>query len=101
MKRVLTITLLVALLVALTANVAAAHKGGPKHGNTYAKNFYPERYFRYCHPDGRYYVGKARAAQTCERGYTGYAKQWKNGRQYYRVAVSYKWQNPGSTELEH
>jgi len=98
MKRVLTITLLVALLVALTANVAAAHKGGPKHGNTYAKNYFPTEYFRVCHPDGSKYFGKVQAAKRCNKGWTGYAKQFKKGRAYYRVGVHYDWKS-GSGEV--
>jgi len=77
---------------------AVAHKGGPEHGNTYGKNYYPAGYFSYCQPDGSHYYGKTKAAQRCERGYTGYAKQWKNGRAYYRVAVIYRWQGPESSE---
>src|SRR5215207_10364194 len=98
MKRVLTITLLVALLVALTVNVAAAHKGGPKHGNTYAKNYFPTEYFRVCHPDGSKYFGKVQAAKRCNKGWTGYAKQFKKGRAYYRVGVHYDWKS-GSGEV--
>src|SRR5215207_1775088 len=91
MKRVLTITLLGALLVALTANVAAAHKGGPHHGNTYSKNFYPPEYFRYCEPDGADY---STAEPLAERSYTGdgeYLTDWVNGKKYDFVETSFEW----------
>src|SRR5215207_9892679 len=94
MKRVLTITLLGALLVALTANVAAAHKGGPHHGNTYSKNFYPPEYFRYCEPDGADYFTGDSLSDRCDKGYSEYRTKWANGKKYYYVKTFFEWVSP-------
>jgi hypothetical protein len=89
---------LVALAVLLATMVVSpaatlAHVGGPTHGNTYAKKYFPAEYFRVCHPDGSKYYGKVQAAKRCNKGWTGYAKQFKNGRAYYRVGVHYDWKS--------
>jgi hypothetical protein len=50
--------LLLGLLAAmmLVVSPVLAHQGGPTHGNTYSKNYYPNTYFKYCEKNGAMFL---------------------------------------------
>jgi hypothetical protein len=60
------------------------------HGNKYAKNYYPNTYFKYCEPDGANF-DQNNASKWCKKYYTEYQKKTFNGKNYYYVHVYYKW----------
>jgi hypothetical protein len=88
--------LLLAVLAAMMLVVSPvfAHPGGDTtHGHKYYKNYYPNDYYNYCHPDGDNYYGDAQAQEWCSQWYNGYTTKWYQGEKYYYVHVYYEWYN--------
>jgi hypothetical protein len=87
--------LLLALLAA-TMLVASPALAAPQ-GSKYDKNYYPNGYYDYCHPDGAYYWGHA-ADEHCDKYYTDYKKKKYEGKWYYYVHVYYVWDDADYVE---
>src|SRR5215218_6354552 len=89
--------LLLGLLAAmmLAASPVLAHKGGPTHGNKYSKNYYPNRYFKYCEPDGsNYSQTKASQNSRCNKYYKADNETTVSGEDWYALHDNSNWKTP-------
>ena len=83
--------MLVLALLAAMMLVALPALAAKQAGSKYNRNYYPEGYYDYCHPDGENYWGDEEAAEHCDKYYTEREKKQHKGKWYYYVHVFFVW----------